>query len=223
MTSRDAASTRSAAACSPRWRSIRTPDRISAVGFALFWPAYLGAEPWTGSKTAASVADVGARRDAEPADEARRQVAHDVAVQVRQDEHVVQLGLLDELHAHVVDDAVLELDPALVVLGDRPAALEEQAVGQLHDVRLVDGGDLAPAVGDRVLEREPGDPLRGRAGDDLDALRGVRPDHVLDAGVEVLGVLADDDEVDVLVAGLQTLRSSAPAGGSRTGRASGGV
>ena len=32
-----------------------------------------------------------------------------------QHEDVVQLRLLDELHAHVVDDAVLELDPALVV------------------------------------------------------------------------------------------------------------
>ena len=41
-------------------------------------------------------------------------------------------------------------------------------------------------------------------------LRGVRPDHVLDAGVEVLGVLADDDEVDVLVARLETRASSAP-------------
>ena len=122
MTSRTAASTRSAAACSPRWRSIRTPDRISAVGLALSWPAYFGAEPWTGSKTAASVADVGAGRDAQAADEARAQVADDVAVQVRQDQHVVQLRLLDELHAHVVDDAVLELDPALVVRRDRPAA-----------------------------------------------------------------------------------------------------
>jgi hypothetical protein len=67
----------------------------------------------------------------------------------------------------------------------------------------VDGGDLAPAVGDRVVEGEPGDPLGGGAGDDLDALRGIGPDHVLDPGVEVLGVLADDDEVDVLVARLQ--------------------
>ena len=38
--------------------------------------------------------------------------------------------------------------------------------------------------------------------------RGVRPDHVLDAGVQVLGVLADDDEVDVLVAGLETLHGA---------------
>ena len=103
-----------------------------------------------------------------------------------------------------------------VVVGrDRPAALEEQPVGQLHDVGLVDGRDLAPAVGDRVVEREPGDPLGRRAGDDLDALRGVAADHVLDAGVQVLGVLADDHEVDVLVARVEPLH--------RAGRAQVGV
>ena len=61
------------------------------------------------------------------------------------------------------------------------------------------------AVRDGVLEGEPGDPLRSRAGDDLDALRRVRSDHVLDPGVEVLGVLADDHQVDVVVAGLEAL------------------
>ena len=134
------------------------------MGFALFRPAYLGAEPWTGSKTAASVPMLAPGRDAQPADEAGAQVADDVAVQVRQDHHVVQLGLLDELHAHVVDDPVLELDPAVVVRRDRPAALEEQAVRELHDVGLVDGRDLVPAVGDGVLEGEAGDPLRGGRG-----------------------------------------------------------
>ena len=54
-------------------------------------------------------------------------------------------------------------------------------------------------------------------------LRRVRADHVLDAGVEVLGVLADDDEVDVLVAGLEALDRCGPAGGWRTGRAPGGA
>ena len=107
--------------------------------------------------------------------------------------------------------------------GDGPAALEEQAVGQLHDVRLVDGRDLAPAVGDGVVEGEAGDPLRRGAGDDLDALRGVGADHVLDAGVQVLGVLADDDEVDVLVARLEALDRARRAGGWRTGRAPGGA
>ena len=167
---------------------------------ALFWPAYFGAEPWTASKTAASGPMFAPGATPSPPTRPAREVAHDVAVEVRQHQHVVQLGLLDELHAHVVDDAVLELDPAGVVRRDRPAALEEQPVGELHDVRLVHGRDLAPAVGDRVLEREAGDPLRGLAGDDLDALRGIAADDVLDARVEVLGVLADDDEVDVVEA-----------------------
>ena len=128
-----------------------------------------------------------------------------------QHEDVVQFGLLDELHAHVVDDAVLELDPARVVGRDRRAALEEEAVGQLHDVGLVDGRDLVPAVGDRVLEGVPGDPLGRGAGDDLDALGGVLADHVLDAGVQVLGVLADDDQVDVVVAQVETLHRAGRA------------
>ena len=138
----------------------------------------------------------------EATDEARTQVADDVAVQVREDEDVVQVRLLDELHAHVVDDTVLELDPARVARGNRLARLEEQPVGQLHDVGLVHGGDLSPAVGDRVLEGEAGDPLRRGASDDLDALGGVLADHVLDARVQVLGVLPNDHQVDVVVPAL---------------------
>ncbi len=153
-------------------------------------------------------------RDAEPADQPGRQVADDVAVQVRQDEDVVQLRLLDELHAHVVDDAVLEGDTTLVVRRDRPTALEEEPVGQFHDVGLVDRGDRVTVVRDGVVEREARDPLRGGPGDDLDALGGITADHVLDAGVEVLGVLADDDEIDVLVAGVEALHG---ARGSQVG------
>ena len=164
-------------------------------------------------------ADVRAGRDAETADQPGAQVADDVAVQVRQHHDVVQLGLLDQLHAHVVDDAVLELDPAVVVRRDRPAALEEEPVGQLHDVRLVDGGDLVPAVRDRVLEGVAGDPLGRGTGDDLDALGGVGADHVLDAGVQVLGVLADDDQVDVLEARLDAAASTWLVAGWRTARA----
>ena len=70
---------------------------------------------------------------------------------------------------------------------------------------------------DRVLEGVARDPLRRRAGDDLDALGRVGPDAVLDAGVQVLGVLADDDQVDVVVARLDALHASAPGGRWRTG------
>ena len=71
-------------------------------------------------------------------------------------------------------------------------------------------GDLAAPVADRVLERVARDALAGGAGDDLDALRRVGPDAVLDPRVEVLGVLANDDQVDVLVSGLDALH--APGG-----------
>jgi hypothetical protein len=103
------------------------------------------------------LADVRARRDAEAAGETRDEVAHDVAVQVREHEDVVELGLLHELHAHVVDDAILERD-LRILLGHLAAHAEEQAVGELHDVRLVDRGDLLPVVGTGVLERELRDP-----------------------------------------------------------------
>src|SRR6266550_2057415 len=61
------------------------------------------------------------------------------------------------------------------------------------------------AVGNGVFEGVPGDPLRRSPGDDLDALRRIRADHVLDPSVEILGVFADDDEIDVVVAGPEAL------------------
>ena len=186
----------------------------------MFWPLYFGAEPCVGSKTAALCAEVRSRREAEPADQAGAEVGDDVAVEVRQHEHVVLLGPLHELHREVVDDPVLELDVA--VLGrDVPRDVEEEPVGELHDVRLVDRRDLAAAVAARVVEGELDDLARARLGDRLDrdarvaadarvALAGEPVEQLvgvlgalleLDARVEVLGVLANDDQVDVRVAG----------------------
>ena len=184
----------------------------------MFWPAYFGAEPCVGSKTAASVPKFAARGEAEPADQARGKVGDDVAVQVREHEHVVLLGPLDELHRQVVDDAVLELD-VRVLLRDLAGDLEPEPVRELHDVRLVHGRHLAAAEPARVVERELDDPARAFDGDRLDRdprvvgqlaavvadplgqlRRLCRADLVLDARVEILGRLADDHEVDVLVA-----------------------
>ncbi len=52
----------------------------------------------------------------------------------------------------------------------------------------------------RVLEREVRDPRRRLLGDDLQALDHARHDLVLEPGVEILGVLADDHQVDALKA-----------------------
>ena len=110
---------------------------------------------------------VGAGRDAEAADEAGAEVGDDVAVEVRQHHHVVQLGLLHELHAHVVDDAILELDVA-VALGDLARDAQPEAVGVLHDVGLVDDRDLAASLAAGVVERELDDAARALDRDRLD-------------------------------------------------------
>src|SRR4029077_9134119 len=98
-------------------------------------------------------AEVRTRGEAEAADETRGEVGDDVSVEVRQDEHVVLLRTLDELHAEVVHDSVLELE-VRVLLGDLARNAEEEAVRELHDVRLVDGGHLAASVAARVVEGE---------------------------------------------------------------------
>ncbi len=52
-----------------------------------------------------------------------------------------------------------------------------------------------------VLEGEPSDAGRRFFGDDLEAFYDSRYDLMLQAGVQVFGVLADDDQIDVLEAG----------------------
>ena len=143
------------------------PDRIIAIGLTLFWPVYFGAEPCVASKTAASGADVRAGRDAEPADEAGSEVGDDVAVEVRQHEHVELLRPLHESHAERVDEVLARLDVG--VFGcDLAEDVEEQPVRVLHDVRLRDAVDGPPAVIARVLEGVADDPLGGLGADRLD-------------------------------------------------------
>ncbi len=158
-------------------------------------------------------------RDTEAADHSRAEVGEDVAVEVRQHEHVVLLRALHELHAHVVDDAVVELD-VLVLRRDLARDAQPEPVAEFHDVRLVHAGDLLAAVLARVVERELEDEARPRDRDRLDRdagvvvaqlpalrlhpgdqlLRVVGSFFVLDADVEILGVLAHDHEVGLGIA-----------------------
>ena len=109
-------------------------------------------------------ADVGARRETEPADQAGDLVAQDVAEHVGGHHHVELLGPDDELHGGVVDDHVVRLHPALVLPCDAAAHLQEEPAHHLEDVRLVDDGDLLPAVPEGVLEGVAHDPLAARRG-----------------------------------------------------------
>ena len=64
----------------------------------------------------------------------------------------------------------------------------------------MDGGDGVPPVAARPTERVARDALGSEAGDDLQAGHNIRHHLVLETGVEVLGVLAEDRQVDEHVA-----------------------
>ena len=111
-----------------------------------------------------------------------------------------------------------------LALGQGVAPVAEGALGELHDVALVDERDALPLVGDGVLDGGAHQPLGALAGDRLDAdadglgeadllvhpwgssslrnastfLASAVPALELDAGVDVLGVLAEDHHVDLL-------------------------
>ena len=78
---------------------------------------------------------------------------------------------------------------------------EEESVGHLHDVGFVDGVNLLAIVVARVLESEFRDARAGLLRDDLQALDHAGNDFVLDAGIETLGILTNDDEVDIGITG----------------------
>lgn len=139
--------------------------------------------------------------DTGASDESSADVGQDATVKVGHDHDVKLLWAGDALHGGVVDNHVAGLEGG-ELLGDGVEGVAEKTVSQLHDVGLVDAGDLLAVVGESEAEGELGDALGLGAGDDLERLHDAGDRLVLQAGVLALGVLTDDGEVDVLVAGL---------------------
>lgn len=155
----------------------------------------------TGLEDGDVAAHVAAGDDTGTTDEGGTNVGQNATVQVRHDHNVKLLGAGDGLHGGVVDNHVVDLEGGVVV-GDAVEGGAEETVGQLHDVGLVDAGNLLAVVGEGEVEGELGDALRLGAGDDLEGLDDAGDGLVLETRVLTLGVLTNDGEVDVLVAGL---------------------
>lgn len=155
----------------------------------------------TGLEDGDLTAHVAAGDDTGTTNQGGTDVGQDTTVQVRHDHDVELLRAGDGLHGGVVDNHVVDLEGG-VLLGGLVEGAAEQTVGQLHDVGLVDAGDLGTAVGEGEGEGELGDTLRLGAGDDLERLDDAGNALVLETRVLTLGVLTDDAHVDVLVAGL---------------------
>ena len=141
------------------------------------------------------------RRETETPNKPGAQIRNNVTVQVGHYQNIVLRGVLDHVQTDGVEVFLFEFD-LRVFLGGLPAALKEQAVGHPHNVGFVNGGDLGPAVGFGIFEGELSHASGGVLCDQFDTLDHAVDDLVLDARVFSLGVLADGDQIDVVVQGL---------------------
>jgi hypothetical protein len=164
------------------------------------------------------VVGVGVVRAHQPhaARDLRRDVRADVPEHVGGDHDVEPLRLRRDGGQAVVDDQEVRLDPAVsqaltaVVAGDLQERLLEQPARDLEDVRLFQCGDLRPSVPQGRLERGAADELASFGGLVSERLRIVARQPVLDRGVQVLDVLADEQEVRAGHAGRDGVEGHAP-------------
>src|SRR6202162_4713936 len=163
------------------------------------------------------LADVPGSGEAEASDHLGTEVRDDVAVEVRRNEDVIARGILQQPHADGVHVRLIRPD-ARVVRRDFPRFLEEEPVGRPDNVRLVDDRYFLPSVRLRELEGRACDPRGSLARVDLagdgEGVRGQRLERrecggelredrgelgrnrrELDARIEILRILPEDDEV----------------------------
>ena len=151
----------------------------------------------------ALVTDVTGGGQTETSDETGAHVGQNVTVQVGHDKDLVVVGgrVGNDLQARVVQQLSVEFNIG-EFLGDVAGKVEEETVGHLHDGGLVDHTDLLLVDRAGVLEGETKNPLRSLPCDKLDALHHTIDNNVLNTRIFTLGVLTDQDRVDVVVGGL---------------------
>jgi hypothetical protein len=163
----------------------------------------IGSGTVDGLEDGALVTDVAGGSKTQTTNQTGAHIGENVTVKVGHDEDLVVVGdrISNHLEAAVVEELGVKLD-AGEVLGNLLSNLEEKTVGKLHDGGLVNDADLLATNGLGVLESESEDTLGSLTGDELDALDDAIDNDMLNAGVFTLGVLSDQDGVDVVVWGL---------------------
>ena len=153
-----------------------------------------------GLKHGVAVADVGAARRADAALQLRGLVGDDVAVEVRQQQHLKLSAhpLVDEVGRHNINIVVIDGDLGIIG-GHLVAEGGELAVRLFEDVRLRDDGHARLAVAPGIVERRAGDAARAGIGRDLEVHGHAGQLHAAAAErVLALRVLAEERPVDAL-------------------------
>ena len=148
-----------------------------------------------------AVADVGAARRADAALQLRGLIGDDVAVEVRQQQHLKAAAhaLVDEVRRHDVDIVVIDGD-LRIVGGHLVADGGELAVRLFEDVCLRDDGHARFAAAPGVVKRRAGYAARAGVGRDLEVHGHAGQLHAAAAErVLALRVLAEECPVDALL------------------------
>ncbi len=108
------------------------------------------------------------------------------------------MGLLHQLHRHIIHNPLLELDVGISRC-HTAGRFEEEPIAELQNIGLMDDGNLAAAFPAGVFKSIADNPLRRTAGNDLDAFRGIGADSVLHPRIEIFGIFAHHNQIDILV------------------------
>ena len=153
-------------------------------------------------KNRALLTQVRTRHKPQTTHECRAQVRQNIAVQIRRKDHVVLPRVQHQLHTGVVDD-VFSVSNLGKSGGNLFATTQEKPIRQLHNIGFVDSVNLLAAMLFRIIKRRLRNPRRPLPRDDLERLRNVRIDHHLQPRIQVLGVLAKNDQVNIRVVRLE--------------------
>ena len=150
-------------------------------------------------KHCAFLADVCTRHQAQTADQPSTQIRHDVAVKIFQQHHVKLFRPHHQLHARVVDDLVVSLN--LGKLGGHfSEAIEEESVGQFHDVCFMTAGYFLAALAPRILESKSRNASGSFLRNDLQALDHAGNHNMLQPRIQTFRILTNNNQVEFGIA-----------------------